>query len=286
MEWDKYYLSTSGSIYYDVAGSIPILPIDLTPGLTQEATLVLQSHTTHSLLVTVRDAGTLGPLSGATVRLTKSGYDKSASTSIGYMRQTDWSGGSGQVSYTNQSKYYADNSNMEINLPAGDLKLKKVASVYQSPGWLESSTFDMGTSPTYRNIVFEPTSQPVSTSIKFQIATSNSSTPSSWNYLGSDGTANTYYTSTSTLINNIHNNQRYMRYKIFMDTTNTSKTPSLSELVFTYTNQCTPPGQVFFNSLTSGSYTLEVSKTGYDTVSDSIDISGNVSTVADMSSSE
>ena len=286
MEWDNYTLSTTNTSY-DTAGTIPILPINLVPGASQDVSLILRTHTTNSLLVTVRDAGTQQPLSNATVHLTKGGYDSSVTTSVGYLRQTDWVGGSGQVNFTDETRYFADNSNVEINSPAGSIELKKIGNTYQSPGWLESSSIDIGDSATYRNIIWEPLSQPVSTTAKFQIATSNSSTPSSWDYMGPDGTTTTYYTATSSLIYSGHDNDRYLRYKVFMDTTDTAQTPQVSEVLFTYTNQCTPPGQAFFNSLSSGNYTLEVSRDGYDTQIDTaLDVTGNILEVVDLSVTE
>jgi hypothetical protein len=277
VEWDKYYFTASGTTY-DVAGSIPFMPVDLTPGLDQNVSLILLPHTTHSLLVQVKDAGTNLPLSDASVRLYKSGYDETLSTGIGYERQTDWSGGSGQVNYVLENKYFADNGNISRNLPVGDLKLRKSGSRYVTPGWLESSTFDMGTSSvTYRNIIFEPLSQPSQTgvnSLKFQLAFSVSSTPASWSYTGPNGTASTYYTSTSTIIYSGNNNKRYFRYKAYLSTANTLYTPTLSEVSFTYTNNCTPPGQAFFTGLSANTYTLDVSRAGYTSNSASLDVSG------------
>jgi len=281
MEWDKYHLSTSGTIY-DIAGSQPVLPIDLTPGLTQEAQLILRPHTANSMLVFIKDAGTGQPLSSATVRLTKTGYDQSLITDIGYTRQTDWSGGSGQVMFLDETAYYSDNSNLITS--DGTLTLKKVGGSYLSEGILESSTFDLGDNATYRNVVFLPLSQPASTTILFQLATNSSSTPASWSFIGPDGTNSTYYTTTSSLIYSGHNNQRYMRYKVFLRTQKSSATPALSEVLFTYTNQCVPPGQAFFSSLDADTYTLEVSRSGYETASDSnVIIGGNMMEVVELS---
>jgi hypothetical protein len=203
-------------------------------------------------------------------------------TDVGYTRQTDWSGGSGQIIFVDETKYYNDNSNLNNN--GGSLTLKKVGGNYLSEGILESSTFDLGSGATYRNIVFESLSQPASTTVLFQLATSNSSTPFQWNFVGPNGASSTYYTTTNTLIYSGHNNQRYMRYKVFLRTQNSSVTPALSEVLFTYTNQCTPPGQAFFSGLSSGTYTLEVSRAGYQTTSDSnVEVSGNLMEVVEIS---
>jgi len=276
MEWDTYSIITTSTVY-DVAGSIPIVPFKLEPGTTQNVFLILKPHTSNSLLVKIKDAGTGLPLADATVRLTASGYDESLSTSLGYSRQTDWSGGSGQVAFVNEAKYFSDDGNIANSSPAGDLRLRISGKTYASSGYLESSTYDLGENITLRNIVFEPLSQRAecgANPIRFQLAASSSSTPTSWTYLGPDGTASTYYTATSTVIHSGLNGKRYLRYKVFLRTSNTSYSPQLFEVYFTYTNECTPPGQVFFNGLSEGTYDIEVSKNGYSTNSGSVDVSG------------
>jgi len=286
VEWDQYTFNSTGTSY-NLAGSIPIVPIDMTAGLTQDVSLILEPYSQYSLLVVAKDSGTLQPLSDVSIRLTKSGYDQTASTSIGYVRQTDWSGGSGQVNYTDETRYFSDNSNIENDSPSGDLKLVKIGPAYQSPGWLESSIFDMGPDVTYRNVIWEPLSQQAGTLVRMQLATSNTSTPESWYFAGPDGTNSTYYTVTSSLIHPNHTNDRYMKYKIYLETTNTSKTPQFSEVTFTHTNQCTPPGQVYFGNLSSGTYTLEVSKDGYEGFIDSdVEINSSTQAIINMSINE
>lgn len=283
-EWDKYHFSPIGSTY-TIGGSIPMLPIDLTPGLTQEASIILQPYTANSLLVNVKDAGTGLPLSDATVHLTGSGYDETRVTGYGYVRQTDWSGGSGQDDYTNLTKYHSDSGTVNVNT-AGDLKLKKSGSNYSNSGWLQSSTFDLGTQVNFNNIVFlyQP-SQAGPNSVTFQIASSNSSTPAQWNFVGPDGNSGTYYTATSTLIWSGHNGNRYFRYKVFLNTNNTSYTPTLSEVSFTFVTTCVPPGQIFFSGLSSDTYTIGVSHSGYTTNAGTLDISGRSETVVNLSPS-
>lgn len=285
IEWDKYHVGISG-IVYNIGGSTPLLPFDITPGLTQDASVILEPYSANSLLVKVKDAGTGLPLSDATIHLTATGYDETRTTGYGYMRQTDWSGGSGQASYANQTKYFADNGNVKNNLPAGDLKLKKVGNSYMNSGWLESSTIDLGTAANFNNIVFSPLSQPAQTGVNpitFQIATSNSSSPAAWSYKGPDGTATTYYTATSTVIWSGHNGDRYLRYKVFLNTINTAFTPTLSEVAFTYITTCVPPGQKFFGGLSATTYTLDVSHPGYTTNNDTVDVSGATEAVVNLS---
>lgn len=286
LEWDTYHLGLSGTTY-DIAGTVPMFPYRLNPGSQQNVYVILQAHSANSLLVKVKDAGTGLPLSDATVQLVGTGYDRTLQTSLGYTRQTDWSGGSGQSTFSDDSQYFNDNGNIANNSPAGDLKLKKVGNIYVSSGNLESSTFDFGEGGvTFRNIIWEPLSQAAQTgnnSILFQLAGTNSSTPASWEFLGPDGTSSTYYTATNTLIHSGLSGNRYLRYKVFLSTEDNRYTPQLSEVAFTYTNDCTPPGQTFFNGLSAGNYTLQVSRAGYTTNSGPIDISGNNETEVNMS---
>ncbi len=285
LESDTYHVSVSGTTY-DLAGSVPMLSYKLNPGSSQDMYLVLRSHTPNSLLVKAKDAGTGLPLSDATVHLTAGGYDETLQTSLGYIRQTDWSGGNGQIDFLDDTKYFFDNGNLANSSPAGDLKLKKFGNVYAISGYLESSTFDVGAGITLRNIILEPLAQPIQTgnnSILFQLAGSNSSTPASWNFLGPNGVSSTFYTSTNTVIFSGLNDNRYLRYRVFLSTVDNHYSPQLSEVALTFTNNCTPPGQAFFSSLSSGSYVLDVSRSGYTTNNGQIDIGGNNEIEVNMS---
>jgi hypothetical protein len=216
-------------------------------------------------------------------------YDQTIATGVGYLRQTDWSGGSGQANYTDQTKYFNDNGNLKVSSP-GDVKLKKVGGNYLNSGWLESSSIDFGGAVNYSNIIFSPISQPAQTGanpITFKIASSNTTSPSQWNYFGPDGTTSTYYTATSTLISGAHNGDRYLRYKAFLNTEDTSYTPTLSEVAFTYTNSCTPPGQSYFSNIPSGDdYTIDVSRTGYTDKSISAEVTSTSQILINLSPSE
>ena len=131
----------------------------------------------------------------------------------------------------------------------------------------------------FNNIIWSPFNQSPETgvnSIKFQIATSNSSSPSNWEFFGPDGTADTYYTATTTVIHEQHNGERYLRYRVFLSTEDTNYTPQLFEVVFTYTNSCIPPGQSFFNSLSSSTYSYEISRDGYVSTTGTVSVNGAI----------
>lgn len=276
LEWDNYGLRPAG---YDLIGSIPALPITLAPGVSQPVQLILGAGTVNSLLAQVKDSVTGQPVSNAAVRVTAGSYDQTKITGVGYARQTDWSGGPGQLDIGDETQYWADDGKLEINNPAGDVKLKKVGQNYVNSGYLESSIFDLGVSATFVNLLWEPFSHPVEVGaggVRFQIAVSTSSTPSFWDYVGPDNTAGTYFDEINFSLANLPAGRRYLRYKMFLRTENAAFTPTVSDLNITYTTSCTPPGQAYFGNLANQDYTVEVSHSGYQTSTQTVTASGDV----------
>lgn len=267
LEWDVYNFTITDSSY-DLSGSIPILPLNLAPNTTQDLKLLVSIKVPRSLLITAKDAATGLPISGANVRLEKTGYSAEAVTGRGAMSQTDWSGGAGQVNFLDPARYFDSDGNIDTSGPGGELKLRRVSGDYLSSGWLESSTFDTGSVSDFHNISWQPQDQPPDTganSVKFQVASSNTNSAGTvWTFVGPDGTQVTYYTLSNTDIAN-HSGKRYLRYKVFLSTADSKKTPNVSDISFTFTSSCVPPGQVFFNGLASGTYTLTVTRAGYQT---------------------
>ena len=81
MEWDQYKFSITDPLY-DLAGSIPLLPLSLSPNTTQNLNLLLNPKTPKALLVTVKDSAGL-PISGATVTLFKAEFSSAFLTGYG-----------------------------------------------------------------------------------------------------------------------------------------------------------------------------------------------------------
>lgn len=277
MEWDTYTFGLTGSSY-DLAGMNVIDPVTVSPSSTQAVNLVLTAKNPDSLLVAVKDSSTLLPLSGAMVTLSNtSGYSSTETTGEGYDIQTDWSGGPGQSDYSVANEYFSDNGGIANSSPAGDISLVQSGGSYVPSGVLQSSTFDTGTSSNFDNIIWQPSSQPVgagANSVEVQIATSPTDTSTTtWNFTGPDGTNGTYYTASNSTIASSNNGNRYLRYEVFLNTQSATNTPQLSSVAFTYGTSCTPPGQVLFQGLSPGSYTLTTSATGYTTNSISVTVS-------------
>jgi competence protein ComGC len=273
MEWDSYTFSNTDSVY-DFIGSSPISPISLAPNSTQNVELIVAPKNPKTELVTVSDAASGLPLSGVSVELTNgSGVDITQVTGQGFLGQTDWSGGGGQATSTDPTKYFSSDGNVEIDNPAGSITLKKVLGQYVPSGQLVSSTFDTGAQSNFQQLNWNPTNQPAGATVNFQVASNNDG--ATWNFTGPDGTANTYYTTANQNISATNNGNRYFRYEVFLGTSATSTAPSVSNISFTFTLSCTPPGQVYFSGLSGGSYNLAVSKSGYVTQNIPVTVSSN-----------
>lgn len=267
MEWDTYSIAlTSGS--YRLAGVNPLIPVTVLPDAVQNAQFIITTKNPRLLMVTVKDSSTGLPVSGATVTLSNtSGYSETIITGRGYVNQSNWSGGAGQSDFTDQTKYFASDGNIDNDSPAGEIKLNSIFGDFAPVGDLTSSTFDTGTTTNFNQIVWSPTNQPAQTgvnNVRFQIATNSSNTGSTtWSYRGPDGTNGTYYDTTNTNISSVHNGDRFFRYKAFLATASTTYSPNIADISFTFTSSCIPPGQVLFSNLASGSYTVTIDKTGY-----------------------
>lgn len=274
LEWDSYSITLQDATY-DIIGWSPISPINLLPNSTQSVQLVVAPKNPRTLVVTVTDSATGLPLSDVNVSLSKSGFTTlNKSTGQGFINQTDWSLGSGQATSTNLNMYYSSDNNVDDSNPSGLLILKQVFGEYLSSGMIESSSFDVGSPSNFQKIEWKPVDQPVDSgnpNVRFQIATNNDG--GSWQFTGPDGTNSTYYTVGNQNIHSSNNSKQYLRYKLFLDNQSTTTSPNISDISFTFTSSCTPPGQVEFSGLPLGTYNLNLSKTGYVTQDVSVDIS-------------
>ncbi|MBU2228991.1 prepilin-type N-terminal cleavage/methylation domain-containing protein, partial [Patescibacteria group bacterium] len=142
LEWDSYTLLETATDY-DIAGIIPPVLLNILPNTFQTTSLVLADHTTNSLRVSVKDAGTEIALTAADVRLSKSGYDESKITGYGFFLQNDWSGGSGQSDYSDSTKYEIDSGTVDVTSTPGNL----ILSSFETPG----NFFDSFSTDNYKD---------------------------------------------------------------------------------------------------------------------------------------
>ncbi|MEW5759329.1 MAG: kelch repeat-containing protein [Candidatus Thermoplasmatota archaeon] len=118
--------------------------------------------------------------------------------------------------------------------------------VYELIGYSPLGTFisaghDTGASSSFKKIYWNAT-LPLETSLELQIRTA--STKSGLlleNFVGPDGTVNTYYTTSGSSIWSGHNSDRWLQYRLSLYTTNSSKTPVLSDVTLTYNLIPLPP---------------------------------------------
>lgn len=266
MEWDNYTFTITDS-GYQLSGSSELFPVDLVPDTEKHLDLIMTPSDPNGLLVQVRDAETGLPLSDAVVTISNGGDSETLMTSRGFIKQTDWSVGSGQDNIGSLDRYYTGDGNIDTTTSPGDLQLVSVAGSYVGSGYLISSTFDMGTTTNFHLLNWEPFDQPLETgdsSVRFQVATNLEVTATStWDFVGPDGTGSSYYTSPSQTISDVHDGDRYLRYKVYLQTADSGFTPLVSEVTATFASECAPPGQVFFSGLNAGEYSLEVTLDNY-----------------------
>jgi prepilin-type N-terminal cleavage/methylation domain-containing protein len=279
IEWDTYtptLLTGQSVITY---GTSPVQQITVLPNTSQTFTMILGSNATaNSLLVIVKDASSSTALENASVTLTDGGsYTQTLLTGGSVWLQNNWAGGSGQALWSSStpSMYFQDNGNVNVST-AGQVTLKKIGNSYtNATGTLVSSAFDTGTNATnYTILSWAPASQSASTTVVFQVAANNDD--ATWNYVGPDDTANTYFTSPGQDMGSILDNNEFFRYKVFLSTANTTKTPTLTSVNVNFVTGCFTPGQVIFTGLSNKKYYVTVSMSGYQTQSNlPVTVNGN-----------
>ena len=263
LEWDTYTVAAGSG--FTIGGSIPVLPLVIAPGSTIDMTLVPSTSST-GLLLTVKDSVTKLPVSGATVVLTRGSNTYTDITGQGFVVQTDWSGGGGQQTVGSATRFFSTDGNIDIDSPVGQLTLQKTGSVYAAQGQLISSVFDTGTTSSFGALSYLPADQPAgagANSVRFQIAASNDSATTTWNYVGPDGTSATYFTTSGASIPAALSGNRYVRYKLFLGTASSAVTPTISDVSVTFSTSCTPPGQVFYGGIATGTYSVSITHPDY-----------------------
>lgn len=260
LEWDDYRVSLVDGGRY-LSGANPSLPLALLPGAAVELSLVTSVANPDALLVTVADAAGL-PVADATVSV----GGQSKQTGMGSLVQTEWSGGAGQAAgESGTSSFWGSDGHVDYSGTAGAIRLALVGGSFVTSGYLESSTFDTGTTTNFISLGWLPATQPAGTAARFQVATSASSSPTSWDFYGPDGTDATYYETPGEAVASAHDGDRYARYRAYLTSSSGAQTPSVSDVWLTYTLDCAPAGQAYFSGLSGAADTVQVSKAGYQT---------------------
>lgn len=274
IEWDNYTPTLTGNTYM-VYGSSPVQQINILPNTSQTESLILGPSSNSSVLVIVKDASSGNPIEGATVTLhsMSSGEESSKITGGSIWSQNNWIGGPGQTDFIDSTKYFEDNGGISVDGTPSGVRLANFGGHYVNAGSLTSSIFDTGTDVTsYTTLFWQPTSQNPSTSLKFQIATSDDPATTTWDFIGPDGTNSSFYITPGETINSVNNNKRYVRYKAYLQTEDDTQTPVLSSTDINYVSGCFTPGQVMFPDVETGTYSLTANADGYlsETINDEV----------------
>jgi Carboxypeptidase regulatory-like domain len=116
-------------------------------------------------------------------------------------------------------------------------------SGFAPSGNLVSSSKDsnppVGFTPTWTTLSWTA-STPANTTLGFQVAGSNSiSGP--FSFVGPDGTAGTFFTTSGASLSPQFDGNRYLKYKAYLSTTNSAVSPTVNDVTLCYTNGCTSP---------------------------------------------
>jgi hypothetical protein len=105
---------------------------------------------------------------------------------------------------------------------------------FMTKGTYKSMPYDTGSNTSFKTINWNSAVQ-INTSIKFQIRTASTFLKLNLeNFLGPDGTTNTYYFSTPSNIWSGHMGDRWIQFMVYLSTTNVNETPRLKQINITY----------------------------------------------------
>ncbi len=168
------------------------------------------------------------------------GYSISGDSWTSYYTAPGAVGGYGSP---NKSAFRRSADNFFYFLPAdNEDKLYKFTisqTVYNASGNFTSASMDLGVAKMNSLSWTSTTPSGVgSNAIKFQLAANNDN--STWSYIGSDGTSGTYFTTNGTAsFPSSLLNKRYWRYKAYLATADTSTSPTLDSVTFSYSSYAT-----------------------------------------------
>lgn len=257
LEFDTYNFVNQDA-NFDLGGFSPVMPLAVDPNGNYNLSWLMEQKNPSALVVTVEDQNDQ-TINDAKVTLSRTGFSEEIYSGRKFELQTDWSSG----------QYDSKTVNLANNSPAGDLTIAQINGKYatMSDEFLISQTIDLGTGDTdFYGLDFNPTGQPAQTSLKIQLASNNDN--STWNFIGPDGTGNSFYVTSGAQINSSHNDDRYIRYKIILRTDDESMTPSFQDVRVNFHSACIPDGQAYFSGLAQNTYTITVEKAGYQTYTD------------------
>ena len=268
IEWDNYSFSLTGA-GDDLLGTIPFSTVAVNPSSTFNFKFVVQPASPRALLLKVVDGTNGNAIQGASVLMTRVGYSSTQVTGRANTIFSDWS----------SNNYNSQSGGIDTEGSPGNLRLVYDGSTYvtSTPNWLISNTIDFASaSTTIYSIHWNPDTQPIETgyeSLNFQLASNNDDM--TWNFIGPDGTAGSYYTLNDSVVLSNHSGNRYLRYKVFLSTIDNTATPRLEDVSFSFSGICVPLAQTLFSGLGLGTYDLTVTAPGFAQTTSSVSVATN-----------
>lgn len=258
-DWDtslgQAHLISSGSIY-DPTGIVQSLTLNSTPQLFTTATLTAVYNDAGQTIIYYLTAD------GTTYEEVTPGVEHTFASPGDDMR----------------FKIELATANSSVTPTVESVSINAGGKQYAQNSILTSSTFDTGDTSIFTALSWNPVAQTADVgaeSVRFQLSSNNDN--ATWNYVGPDGTASTYYAISNSEISSNHDGNQYIRYRMYLQTQNRAFSPIVSSVSIGHTSQCTPPGQVFFSSLVSGTYTIDISHLDYEEYSTTVDVDGTIS---------
>jgi len=269
LEWDSYALTLNDAAK-NIVGTIPQDPTIINPSSSAAFRFVLAPASNPSLLATVVSAATGAVIPGAAVTASKSGFSQTLTAGHAFVTDTTWAAG----------LYGAQSGGLDASSAPGRVTLSRNASgtyATSTNDWLISNTIDLGgSSSTLYGISWNLVSQPNQTSLKFQIAANNDN--ATWNFVGPDGSAGSFFATSSSSLPAALSGNRYLSYKAYFNTQSKTVTPELDDVTIEFSANCVPPAQAFFAAMPQGSYTVSASANGYSQGSTTASIGSGAAT--------
>lgn len=243
VEWDTYALALSGGSS-DLLGTIPLSPLAVNPSSTADFRFVVRPAADPALLVTAVDSISGAGVPGASVTAAAGAFSETLAAGHAFVSQSDWSGG----------QFSSQSGGVNTSVAGKIMLLINASGTYNvnTNDWLISNTIDLGgASTTFYGIAWTPSSEPAGTGVQFQVAANNDN--ATWNFV----------TVSPGPLPALLSGNRYLRYRVFLNTTDENATPEIDGVTFEFSGNCVPPYQALFTGLAQGTYAVTVTAPNY-----------------------
>ncbi|HEV7473379.1 MAG TPA: carboxypeptidase regulatory-like domain-containing protein [Pyrinomonadaceae bacterium] len=196
-------------------------------------TATIPGFSTGTNSFTVTFAPSIGLTSGTVYALlVRPVANPSLGTGYFWIRSSPGTYANGQrVTTANSGGTWAADSTRDFNF-----RTIMQQATFAASGDIASGVKDSNPAPpsvTRWNTLSWTATVPANTTLRFQIAGSNN-LGGPFNFIGPDGTAGTFFTTSPSTIYNLVNGNRYLKYKAFFTTTDTAVTPTVTDVTVCY----------------------------------------------------